>query len=519
MAIIDSIQQLGVQQLGVQQLERKIRFPIDDLVVSLFKECTPKLLVVADGTLSFSGADFGLSDFVNTLKNTVIHGMSPIVKTAHRGATAADYTNFTFTSSTLSKNKYDVLFLFGYNSGGSLAPSEASIIEQFMNDGGGVFATGDHATLGKQLCGDIPRVRQMRRWNGPTAGGADRISTNDPGPDNDFEFSDQSDVIPQKIYPAYTGTPASSQPHALLQHPVKKIIEVLPDHPHESECTIPTAAELGNVSEWPKDSSGVTVSPQIVALSMSYGGGFTSPTKQPISAPRSFGAIGAYDGHKANVGRISTDATWHHFININLINTGSGPGLAGNPDAYDRVGTYFGNIANWLMPKKVRRCLRWPLVITLKRLYPIAEFLPDIVERELDVSTLLEIGRETKATLARFVTSGVQQEVIEDLIDLHSDKLAVEIAALRNDPKDIVDAIGQRMSPVELIEQAVLGALTISAERAIPSDEDAAANLKKIGGVEGLDKAAEKTVREALALLGNAMRKGRGRLDMLLEAC
>ena len=33
-----------------------------------------------------------------------------------------------------------------------------------MENGGGFFATGDHANLGSPLCGLIPRVRSMRRW-------------------------------------------------------------------------------------------------------------------------------------------------------------------------------------------------------------------------------------------------------------------------------------------------------------------------------------------------------------------
>jgi hypothetical protein len=37
-------------------------------------------------------------------------------------------------------------------------------ILNFMNSGGGVFATGDHYKLGACLCGAIPRVRSMRKW-------------------------------------------------------------------------------------------------------------------------------------------------------------------------------------------------------------------------------------------------------------------------------------------------------------------------------------------------------------------
>lgn len=504
-----------MEQLNVKQAQAELRnqLPTNKLIFSLFKECTPKILVYTDG-LSYGGSDFGLSDFINTLKGTVVHGMSPIVKTAHSGATAADYTNFIFTSSTLSKNKYDVLFLFGYSSGGSLPPAEISVISQFMNDGGGVFATGDHANLGKRLCGNIPRVKEMRRWAGPSAGGIDRISTNDPGADNAFQFADQSDIIPQKIYPAYTGTTASSEPHFLLQHPVKKVIEVLPDHPHESECILP--ASLADVSVWPKDGDGHDVSPEIVALSVSYGGGF--PGKEPISVPRSFNAIVAYDGHKANIGRISTDATWHHFININLINTGDGPGLSGNPDAYNRVNTYFGNIAIWLMPKKVRRCLRWPLIITTIKLYPIAEFIVDLPAKP-DLASLLELGSEMEITLSRFISPAQRKELVNDLFDLHSKELSKQISMLSREPTSIEEQIGQRTAPLELIEQAALGALTHAIATALPEDSDLESSLKAVGGIEGLDKKTKKSLKHAFKELASAIHKGRGSVDKILEHC
>lgn len=488
-------------------------FPADDLVISLFKECTPKILVYTDG-LSFGNADFGLSDFINTLKATPIHGMLPIVETAHKGATPSDHSGFVFTPTTLSKNRYDVLFLFGVEDTDSLPASEVDVITQFMNDGGGVFATGDHENLGKHLCGEIPRVREMRRWAGPSAGGIDRISTNDPGADNAFQFNDQSDTIAQKIYPAYTGTTASSAPHYLLQHPVKKVIEVLPDHPHESECTIP--ASLADTSVWPKDSLGADVSPEVVALSVSYGGGFTG--KQPIDTPRAFNAIVAYDGHRAHVGRISTDATWHHFININMIATGAGPGLAGNPDAYDRVSTYFGNIAKWLMPRRVRRCLRWPLIITLKTLYPVAEFNISLPEKP-GLPSLLELGRETQATLNRFFTPGEQKELIDDLFSLHSDELANQVTQLTQRPASFTEQIGQKTAPLDLMQQAALGALMHTVSTTLPANLDLESSLKSVGGIEGLEKQARKSLKSTMKMLSTTLYESRSCVDAILAQC
>lgn len=491
-------------------------FVIDDFVISLFKECTPRFLVVTDGGLSFGNADFGLSDFVDTLKASTIHGMTPIVKTAHRGATAADYSNFTFTNSTLSISKYDVLFLFGYSSGGSLPNSEVNVIESFMDAGGGVFATGDHATLGKQLCGDIKRVKDMRRWNGPSASSSSRISTNDPGTNNAFTFNDQSDSIPQKIYPAYKGTPGSSEPHFLLQHPAKKIIEVLPDHPHESECWIPN--DLSNVNEWPKGNRNATISPELVALSMSYGGGFSG--KQPISVPRSFGAIGAYNGHlcNGNIGRICVDATWHHFININLIASGAGPGLEANADAYDRVHTYFRNIADWLMPKKVRKCLRWPFLIAVQKYYPIAEFIEERRGKALELEAALELGNETRSTLARFMANAAVSSFADDLLDLTNPNLAEQLNQLQNSSK-LQDALNCAITPKRAFDNVALGFAIHTINELFPTDQDLQARFKEVGGIEGIEKRVKQELTAGFRLLGNELAKVQENIHLLKEFC
>jgi hypothetical protein len=83
----------------------------------------------------------------------------------------ADLPSFDFTQYNLSQ--FDEIWLFGYegtNDGmpteGSAAISDAEIaaILSFMNGGGGVFATGDHAGLGSLMCVLIPQVRSMRAW-------------------------------------------------------------------------------------------------------------------------------------------------------------------------------------------------------------------------------------------------------------------------------------------------------------------------------------------------------------------
>ena len=67
--------------------------------------------------------------------------------------------------------QYHEVFLFGFapdNSGGSdsnisahpwyTTDNELKVLEDWMNRGGGVFATGDHDYLGASMCHRIPRV-------------------------------------------------------------------------------------------------------------------------------------------------------------------------------------------------------------------------------------------------------------------------------------------------------------------------------------------------------------------------
>src|SRR4051812_17437176 len=86
--------------------------------------------------------------------------------------------NFSFATDL---SVYDVILLFGFASDSDvhgsgqperLSDAELFAITTFMNNGGGVFATGDHESLGRPLCGLIPRVRSMRKWFFPNDGGS-----------------------------------------------------------------------------------------------------------------------------------------------------------------------------------------------------------------------------------------------------------------------------------------------------------------------------------------------------------
>lgn len=80
---------------------------------------------------------------------------------------------------------------------------------------------------------------------------------------------------------------------------------------------------------------------------------------------RSFGVVGAFDGHRAGVGRVVVDATWHHWFDMNLVGLPAGFPLQSDdqrkrlgftspenqgPEHLRRICRYFYNVADWLSP-------------------------------------------------------------------------------------------------------------------------------------------------------------------------
>jgi hypothetical protein len=342
-----------------------------------FERCTPRILVVTDG-LSFGPDGFGLKTFLDEIAK---YAPSPAITTmVHSSSSKFDATHTT--------GNYEQIWLFG-SSGPSLNDKEIKILTAFMESGGGVFATGDHETLGFGLCGEIPRVRKMREWQStPMING--RIDTViNPGRNHATQFQDQSDDIPQHMFPTYYGSGTNWMTHPLLRSSIGDI-DVLPDHPHESECLV--GSNLGanynlhglDFAEFPL-LAGSPLAPEIVARSVSAGR-FLVDAHKPPTTPRVFGAISAWDGHQVRRGRIVCDATWHHFININLDGTGAIPDPAGiDPrlglrngagvptEDFQQVANYYRNIVDWLIPANRRWCITFYDFVTDRYRFPLFE--------------------------------------------------------------------------------------------------------------------------------------------------
>lgn len=410
-----------------------------------WRRCTVKVLIVTDGSLNFGTGAGGLSEFLtifnrlqsttwNNYQITLGHRSSSVPST--NGLVVSQINNFNFQSS-VTLSDYDQVWLFGILSGSGLPATELTVVERFMNEGGGLFATGDHGNLGSALCGNITRVKDMRFWTdlpsdvsnqNAAMNGAFRNDTNRPGSGTTSRYFDnQSDSIPQVIAPRiFTG----GLPHPLLSVSTtvrpSGIIDVMPDHPHEGECK-PERTFTAN---------GISVSSQNIATSYVLSGSTTNNGnggKTPTTA-HSFPSIGVWDGRLANAGRIVVDSTWHHFVNINLNGEGSqGSGFSNddlsgrqsglNAADYTAIKQYFMNIATWMTRKKSFLCWRRYIWLELLRNSQLIEAsLNNPVEKieKITIADLCSIGSLTQEILSsKYSPAFAREFMLESMENLN----------------------------------------------------------------------------------------------------
>jgi len=440
------------ETLALFQKYEKLRLFEPERFRPLWKPpCRVKVLIVADGGLDFSLSDFGLRAFVDTLRTMPGFYVRFEITLAHINNVSADavmaghpgisrsITQFKFDDpSHFTPTMYDQVWLFGiltsYSRGNNprgqpypnnrLGDAELQVLGEFMNGGGGLFATGDHGYLGVCLSGSIPRARSMRLWGDTSPNqvinevSMDQRRRNDTtrlGPSAGSQFNDQSDDVPQdiqpKMYTTWAGIWKNVFPHPLLCGR-RGVIRVLPDHPHEGQCVEPsdTTSDASFVEYPPSTGGFARPLPQVIATSTVLAG-TTAGIKQPTEA-QAFGAICAYDGHLAGVGRVVTDATWHHFVNVNLTGDSSVPdtdpkkrGFLQTPSGQEHledIKTYYRNIAVWLSRPALLTCMRWRLLWGLIYHHRVMEAVVTRTELSLDradISIIHEIGRHARDVL------------------------------------------------------------------------------------------------------------------------
>ncbi|GAA5786935.1 hypothetical protein [Chitiniphilus shinanonensis] len=541
------------------------RFDLDK-VIALGRPCRPRILVVTEPSLNYRpNSDFGLWRFLHGL--TVAAGVTnkPVLTLAYRGShspasiaieddsyTIANNFNFATASPAVTVANYDQIWLFGIADGPALPDNQVQVIANFMNAGGGVFATGDHATLGNGLCGDLPRIRRMREWSAIPMGIEDDVDTAvqridtvvNPGAGGVYEFDDQSDNIPQRIYPNYKVTPSGSlwkaEIHPLLRLPGGTLVrtegtgvdalfandmDVLPDHPHESICRVPSASQLDDTytrtnpdfAEFQPSAATPSTrqNAEIVAYAVSGGRAIyrVGYWKPPVR-PRMFGVISAYDGRLAQPyagqtqrpGRIVCDSTWHHYVNTNLDATGTsrtglGVWSGGTPGSgtftpsadLEKIYGYYRNIAAWLQPANRVWCrLLWDLVAVRFNAKLIEELLE--VDRLRNWRDLVGLGREAAQLIGKERGPGFAEALIDDVLSL--DEQSGGLAdALR------ADLLGDTDLDTLSLRHGVLGALLAHLAQELPPHDDAAA-------FKALSRGVDKLVKPLAAVAQSALQQG-----------
>jgi hypothetical protein len=545
---------------------------IDILYPRWYTRCQPRLLVVTDSSLSFEPASFfGLSRFVQAISQSPL---APLITLAHRGAHAPTVNiyntnypvlvNFKFdpAATAVTVANYDQIWMFGFDTG-TLPAVEAKKIADFMNAGGGVFATGDHKTLGKAMGGQLPRIRHMRDWSNVTMGlegnqtARDRIDTVvDPGSNATYEFDDQGDEFPQRIYPNYDVTFSSgvwtATLHALLRMPGAALnrtnatgftndIDCMPDHPHESVCFEVSGsvnapayngtyneAGIGNFQEFPNAASGGgRVGSRIIAYAVSGGRSVYNNGWKPPVNPRMFGIISAFDGHAASPylgqtsrpGRIVCDSTWHHFVNVNIDGTSTGhTGLGSNsglnfvPSAkLLKIYQYYRNALDWLQPQARIWCWWYPHLVWLR-------FHPALIEELVEVGGFKEprefqaLGRDALRILDEAYGSGRTADALATAL-----RLDPATARLVDSP-DAAAAIGADEAGGSIFTAHLVGKALAFVAQAIPADRPDQLEKAVKGQHERLERELPRIFAQAAGeAIADQIGQAEGRLRALIQ--
>lgn len=457
----------------LRERDRRIAIDPDSRFPFIFRPCIVRVLLVTDGGLDFSANNFGLRTFVESLLTAPGYNVRFQLTLGHIDNVsdaqvmmgdpriARSIKQFKFDDPAhFSPQQYDQIWLFGispiYSRGNDingqpyptdgLSRAELRAISDFMTAGGGLFATGDHGQLGVCLSSKIPRARSMRLWgntspndadNEVSMGGPRRNDTNRWG-DATSEFNDQSDDVPQpispKLYSARYGWYKAIWPHPLLCGP-RGVIRVMPDHPHEGQCVEPADATAtfdfgsGSKPEYPVPSGQPRPLPEIISWSSVLSG--TTSGGKAGTQPHGFGGICAYDGHRAGVGRVVTDATWHHFVNVNLVGdqgvTAGQPkrvGFLATPTGQahlEEIKTYYRNIAIWISRASNIVCMNrrhiWWLVWD-ERVMEATLTNPALPLGKLGAAELIAVGQHARDALGKYASQCQSLRVILWLLEL-----------------------------------------------------------------------------------------------------
>lgn len=520
----------------------KLRLPAgwweDQIRVPWRIPCTIRVLMVSDDATFDTAIGYALSRVLEALQHDLPAYVKIDVTTARHASAPADETadipSLRF-GDVVDLAPFDQIWLFAVNSGNAFTAGEVTALWNFMQGGGGVFATGDHEALGEGLCARIPRVRSMRRWYYPNPGpnGEPVAPARDVGggkgeKDTTTTFAGGDfDGVPQTIRPVMYSSPgpfvwlAREHPHPILCGG-SGIVTVLPDHMHEglielpADLAMPIAVDGTAVDEYPRRGTD-RVPPEVIAHS--------SINNNPTGAP--FGVIGAYDGHQVDeiaggVGRVVVDATWHHFWNMNVHQFASAhdavraAAAAGVPPpaaavapaaAWEQIRDYFQNIAFWLARRSTQACIRrrglWILTHHVDVLMALRSAQIDPVGHLIDLGAKARNALQEIAPNCERLRFILETPVLEEFNPWH----------LPQPP----DPPWRRQIPLfdgSLVEDLVLGA-QIEAIAELTGRAKSAKQVEKVLNGRRFDAALSDAVASSIAMLGDRFRGDAERLDRI----
>jgi len=271
-------------------------------------ESTIRIIILIEENVRFNEAYFGLYDFIQLTLGSMSKWTHCVFFPATRSDLNLDWP-FSESIRVIKKFRFkdeqntllwdvdcdelsqlieriDQVWLFGFsvNERSLLTKEEGSwIFNNVMNTGKGVFAVGDHETIGAPMCRNVPRVRHMRYWNRktPDINLGSRNSSIEPDPypkESPLYVYLESDYKPAKIkvrkYQNYQnpnpfenkesrrdgffGSRPILLPHPLLSSSDTRsgAVDVLPDHAHDGEVVVLTKEKWEDLLEnehYPED--------------------------------------------------------------------------------------------------------------------------------------------------------------------------------------------------------------------------------------------------------------------------
>ncbi|MDJ0611527.1 MAG: hypothetical protein QNJ67_21315 [Kiloniellales bacterium] len=508
------------------------------------------ILVVVDTQIDTQpGIGFGIGTVIELIRSAKVGCMRFNVDIAERSGGSPNvvaspapfaprYTGFRFDMTDDGADvidRYEQIWCFGFEPGNDGGPdsnieqpsafpatdSELAKLASWMKlRKGGLFATGDHDYLGASMCHRMPRIGTMRLWTNadgvPPIGTPDRIDTlrppspafepgNPGGPAPMANNPQQGDLTPQPIEWVPWSRVRTSffiekvRPHPVLCHPRLGPIDVMPDHAHEGLCrdtgTVPLGGSYdfdgaGDQPEYPNATGGgPRPEPTVIAYGSTLGDPPYNFAKGSQPARPRFPMISVYDGHAAGVGRVATDSTWHHWMDVNIGQIKE----AGGTD-WDKISCYFTNLAVWLSPPGyTTRCLSLHVLACHFHWVGFQEFSPKLKPAIL--------GRALRENLLQTYGPCWVTQFVHDFLDYFDIRVLREIEFPPTGPDGPDPCLS--CPPLETVEDVILGGLVQQSFEMAQKMHRAAAARKPAGiQIEALEKLLAPGVAPALASFG-----------------